>query len=237
MTPRPSPYRLDNDDYWVVCEAANNLTKQACTLGSQHLQDGMLQLQFTREIAYFTKSLVNDVEAGRKTPEEAVLAMRMEQRDLGDQSFEIIKKGAGFISGALQIATGATICYRTGGLLCVVAGAPMIAHGVNNIIENGQNLWTGRSDAQGPVRKGYQLLANTLGGKKQDGNVAYGAVDIGLSIYSMGRLVSKPGAWRLFRYVKTDYVRAHTTMGTGPIMFEIGIDMMTGQQIYVELKE
>lgn len=237
MTPRPSPYRLDNDDYWVVCEAANNLTKQACTLGSQHLQDGMLQLQFTREIAYFTKSLVNDVEAGRKTPEEAVLAMKMEQADLIDQGGEVFKKGAGIIAGALQIATGATICYGSGGLLCVIAGGPMIAHGVNNIIENSVNLWTGRSDTQGPVRQGYQAVAKAVGGTARDGSVAYGTADIGLSIYGMWRMVLKPGAWRLFRYVKTDYVRSHTLMGTGPILFEIGIDMQTGQQIYVELKE
>lgn len=237
MNGRPSPCRPDDHEYWLVSEAASSLTKQACTLGGRHINDGMLRMQFNRELAYYAKRVVDDVATGRKTPEDALREMKNEQSSLVSQGFEITKKGAGFIAGALQIATGATICYGSAGLLCVVAGAPMIAHGANNIFENGQNFWTGRNDAQGPLRKGYQTAASALGATAQDGNIAYGAIDISLSIYGMWRMVLKPGSWRLFRYVKSDYVHACKIMGSGPIMFEIGVDMMTGQQVYVELNE
>ncbi|PWB31085.1 hypothetical protein DCO48_18115 [Pseudomonas sp. SDI] len=237
MTPRPSPYRLDNDDYWVVCEAANNLTKQACTLGSQHLQDGMLQLQFTREIAYFTKSLVNDVEAGRKTPEEAVLAMKMEQRSLLDQSSTATRQGAAAIAGALQIASGVGACYASAMTLCLGIGLPLIAHGINNVYEGGRNLWEGRSDTEGPVRKGYQSAAKALGGDAHDGNIAYGTVDIGLSIYGIGKLVVKPDTWRLFRYINSDYIRNYRAMGSASLMLESHVNLESGKQIYKETKK
>lgn len=233
---RPSPYRLDYD-YWVVSDAASTLIKQGCTLSARHIKDGGLRMQFNREIAFYAKSVVDGVATGKKTPSEALLEMKKEQRDLLDQGTQVLMKGAGLIAGALQVATGASICYGSAGLLCVVAGVPLMAHGANNIYENGRNLWQGRSDTDGPVRKGYQAVAEAAGRKPHEGNVMYGTVDIGLSVYSLLRTVLKPGAWRLFRYVKDDYIRSYQAMGTGPLIFEIGVDMLTGQQVYVELEE
>lgn len=234
MNGRPSPCRPDDHEYWLVSEAASSLTKQACTLSGRHINDGMLRMQFNRELAYYAKRVVDDVATGRRTPEDALREMKDEQSSLVSQGFEVAKKGAGAIAGALQIATGASICYGSAGLLCVVAGAPLIAHGANNIYENGQNLLTGRNDAQGPVRKGYQAAASAMGGSIHDGNIAYGTADIGLSLYSLGRLVKKPGAWRLFRYVRSDYVRTYQQMGGTALSLEIYIDADTAYNIYLE---
>ena len=38
-----------------------------------------------------------------------------------------------------------------------------------------------------------------MGGGAFEGDMAYGAVDLGLSAYGVGRMVLKPDAWRLFR--------------------------------------
>lgn len=48
-------------------------------------------------------------------------------------------------------------------------------------------------------------------------------------------MVLKEGAWRLFRYIQADKVRAYKEMGKGAIMFEVGIDMLTGEQVLIEL--
>jgi len=48
---------------------------------------------------------------------------------------------------------------------------------------------------------------------ERDANMAYGSVDIGLSVYGVTRRVLKPDAWRLFRYLNTDKIRAYKTIG------------------------
>ncbi len=52
-----------------------------------------------------------------------------------------------------------------------------------------------------------------MGRSETEGDMAYGAVDIGMSVYGASRLLLKPDAWRLFRYLQSDYIRAYKTSG------------------------
>jgi len=148
----------------------------------------------------------------------------------------VAQKGVGAIAGALQFAAGAGICYGSAGMLCLFAGAPLMAHGANNAYENGRNLWEGRSDIQGPVRKGYQEAAKMMGGGAFEGDMAYGTVDLGLSAYGVGRLILKPDAWRLFRYVRADYVRGYENSSKAALTFEVISDTATVNSMYLEGK-
>lgn len=226
--------QLKNNDYWLVSKAAGNLTNQACTLGARHIKDGTLRLQFNREVSYYARSIVNEVSLGKKSPEQGLMDIKNEQSGLLSQSWEIAKKGAGTIAGAMQIITGAGVCYGSAGTLCLVAGVPMMAHGANNVYENGRNLLEDRIDTEGPVRQGYQAVAKAVGYGEREGNMAYGATDIGLSAYALSRYVLKPDAWRLFRYVRADYVRSYKSMGASAMGFEIYTDLQTGKQVYQE---
>ncbi|WP_308581115.1 DUF4225 domain-containing protein [uncultured Pseudomonas sp.] len=219
-------------DIWVVSQAAGNLTNQACTISARHIQDGIVRLQFNREVAYYARSIVRDVEEGRKTVDQGLIEIKEEQRSLMSQSMEVARKGVGLIAGALQFKTGAEICAASLGTLCVVAGLPMIAHGSNNVYENGRNLWEGRSDTEGPVRKLYQSAAVKLGGTKEEGDIAYGLVDIATSIYSAGRMVLKPDSWRLFRYVDADYMRAFKKTSTGGFVFDRSNDVLSAEDVF-----
>lgn len=223
-------------DYWLVSDAARKLGSQASTLGARHIKDGTLRLQFNREVAYYARSIVNDVEQGKKSPEQGLNDLKNEQNSLLSQSLEVAQKGVGAIAGALQFAAGAGICYGSAGMLCLFAGAPLMAHGANNAYENGRNLWEGRSDIQGPVRKGYQEAAKMMGGGAFEGDMAYGSVDLGLSAYGVGRLILKPDAWRLFRYVRTDYVRGYENSSKAALTFEVVSDTATANSMYLEAK-
>ena len=227
----------DSCDYWMVSAAAGKLGSQASTLGVRHIKDGTLRLQFNREVAYYAKSIVNDVSQGKKSPEQGLKELKDEQNSLLSQSWEIAQKGAGTIAGAMQIVTGAGICYASAGTLCLVAGVPMMAHGANNVYENARNLLNDRTDTEGPVRKGYQVAAKAVGYGEREGNIAYGATDLGLSAYAFGRYILKPDAWRLFRYVKTDYVRSYKDMGASTMGFEVYTDFQTGKQVYQEAEK
>ncbi|MBH3433920.1 MULTISPECIES: DUF4225 domain-containing protein [Pseudomonas] len=223
-------------DYWMVSDAARKLGSQAGTLGARHIKDGTLRLQFNREVAYYARSIVNDVEQGKKSPEQGLNDLKNEQNSLLSQSLEVAQKGVGAIAGALQFAAGAGICYGSAGMLCLFAGAPLMAHGANNAYENGRNLWEGRSDIQGPVRKGYQEAAKMMGGGAFEGDMAYGTVDLGLSAYGVGRLILKPDAWRLFRYVRADYVRGYENSSKAALTFEVISDTATVNSMYLEGK-
>jgi hypothetical protein len=46
-----------DDDFWEVSHAAARLTQYACEVAARCLDDGMLRLQFTQEMAYVGKAL------------------------------------------------------------------------------------------------------------------------------------------------------------------------------------
>jgi len=165
------------------------------------------------------------------------MEIKTEQRSLSHQSREIALRGLGVVAGAMQVATGAGICYASVGTLCLIAGMPLMAHGANNLYENGRNLVTGQSDTTGPLRKGYHSVSSAMGYGEREANMAYGSVDIGLSAYSVTRRVFKPDSWRLFRYISTDKIRAYKTMGPSSLAFEAISDSITLEQLYQETKK
>lgn len=90
------------------------------------------------------------------------------------------------------------MCGGSYGLGCGL-GLLTATHGLKNIYENGTNLLEARTDAQGYLRDSYQFVSEFFGGTEREGNIAYGAVDLGLSGYGALRKVLKPGSWRLYR--------------------------------------
>ena len=214
-------------NYLMVSTAAEKLGEQACTLGLRHIQNGTLRLQFNREVAYYAKSIINDVSEGKKSPEQGLKELKDEQNSLFAQSWEVAKKGIGAVAGAMQFAAGAGICYGSLATLCLVAGVPIMAHGANNVYENGRNLWEGRSDTEGPVRKGYQAAAKAVGYGAREGNMAYGSADLAMSVYGVTKLVLKPDAWRLFIYIRTDYVRAYRNTSVPVLVLDRAADAIT----------
>ena len=132
--------KVGSNDYWEVSHAAGILTGQACTISAQHIQDGMLRIQFNREVAYYARGIVRDVEDGRKSAEEGLKAIKDEQNSLLSQIAAYGKNVFGLLGGGLQVAGGLTICGGTRGLGCPV-GLLIVAQGANNIYENGNNIY------------------------------------------------------------------------------------------------
>ncbi|MNN65867.1 hypothetical protein D3C81_1814040 [compost metagenome] len=98
---------------------------------------------------------------------------------------------------------------------------PSLAHGLNNVYENGRNLSEGRNDVEGGLKKGYQKAAVALGYTEETGTKAYLLGDIALSAGGMTRLVPKADAWRLFRYLRSDKEMTVKQMSNGSLTLEI----------------
>lgn len=224
-------------DLWELHMAAGRLVNHACAIGSRHLSSGVTRIQFHREVAYYARGIVRAVEDGSKSLEQGLQEIKDEQRSLREQFRFVTWHGLGVVTGALQIAAGAGVCYASAGTLCLMAGIPLMAHGANNTYENGRNLATGRSDTVGPVRKGYHAAASAMGQGNREGNIAYGVVDIGLSVHNFTRYVNKPGAWRLFRYIDSDRIRAYKTMGKTSIGVEVLANGVTLENIREETSQ
>lgn len=209
---------LHPNDIWEVSDAAGRLAAYGCYISAQHLKDDGTRFQFNRELAYYARRIVQDVEERRLSKDEGLLAIRSEKVSLMSRSAEIASQAAGFAGGVAQVATGGAICYASGGMLCGVVGVPLMAHGANNIYENGRNLYEGENTAVGPVKRVYQQAARSMGYEDRQGRQAYHMGDLALSGYGAMRLVLKADAWRLFRYMRADKERAYQQMSKRGLM-------------------
>lgn len=111
-----------DDDFWEVSHAAARLTQYACEVAVRCLDDGMLRLQFTQEMAYVGKGIVEDVRTGRKTPEQGLVQIGKEHAELADQVFQYSKLVAGLAAGVIQVAGGVAVCKLTAGVACALGG-------------------------------------------------------------------------------------------------------------------
>ncbi|MEB0092098.1 hypothetical protein RHM65_23510 [Pseudomonas sp. CCI4.2] len=92
-------------DIWNVKHTAGVLSSQSMLSGYAHLTDGILRLQFNREVVNYAKRIINDVEFGHKTPEQGMDALTKELRSLIDQSRAIDLENRGMkvnVSGRLR---------------------------------------------------------------------------------------------------------------------------------------
>ncbi|MCQ3029987.1 DUF4225 domain-containing protein [Pseudomonas syringae] len=217
-------------------QAAVALTNHACTLSMQHIQDGMLRLQFNREVSYYAQGIVRDVEGGKKSILEALKAFRDKHTLLTSHQWTVLSQSVGLVAGGFQFAGGVAICTASGGAACV-GGAFMIAHGMNNIHENTVNLWEGRSDTVGATRMVYRKVSEGKGYGKTAGDVTYGVIDIGTSLFGAFRNTLKPDAWKLFNYIDTDYASAYRFTSKWVLGFDAASGIYTSKGIHDSLEQ
>lgn len=230
--PKPNPNTPGNQQ---LKQAAVALTNHACTLSMQHIQDGMLRLQFNREVAYYARGIVRDVEGGKKSFAQGVKELEGERQSLLDQVITYGKQVFGLAGGVAQVAAGASLCYGSGGLACV-GGAYIAVHGANNIYENGANLLHHRSDTEGWARNAYQSISSFIGGSDYEGNMIYGTVDLVMSGWGLFKLVPKKDAWRLYRYIRADKEIAIKQIAPELIILEAGASTSTIHSMQQEWK-
>lgn len=224
--------KSDSHDFWEVSQAAVYLTGQACTLSARHIEDGLLRIQFNREVAYYARGIVRDIEEGNKAAAEGLKALKDEQVDLNRQSRNAEKYKIGLAAGIIQLIDAPQ--YFKAGIAGGIYGGFMAAHGMNNIYENASNLKNETSNAQGWTRETYHWAAKQLGYTEAQANIAYGAVDIGMSVRSMVRLVPKQQAWRLFRYLRADLERSWRQTRIGILATDVAADVFTADSMWDE---
>ncbi|WP_411569839.1 DUF4225 domain-containing protein [Pectobacterium cacticida] len=122
--------------------------------------------------------------------------------------------------GGAQIFSGVGIAYSATGYLGRFVGAHIALAGASSSIESFLHL-IGRDNEVGFMKSGYMHTAEFLGFDKKSGLLAYHSVDLITSFYGIVKLTLKPDAWRLFRYIPSDYYRKINTMSRASLMLKI----------------
>ncbi|MCW8336157.1 DUF4225 domain-containing protein [Vibrio paucivorans] len=235
---------------------------QAVTLSNRYLSNGGLKMQFVREVDRFEQCLVNDFKSGRKSKETVFKELKKERQNLMDQGAIIAQKGIGFVAGVMQLTAGAGICYYSAAYLCSIGGS-MMAHGMNNMYENGKYFWDGDENATGLVRESYQHAAELLGYSKSHGDIAYYSSDLAMSAYgalaktttvknasNAYQVITKPNLkpmpwtrapkakqFKLFRYSAEDYLRGYQASSRLSLGAGALSDSITAYSLYDEARK
>jgi hypothetical protein len=89
-------------DLWDVHQAAGQLLAQAHSLSARHLGHGIPRVHFNREVAYYAKRIVDDVELRHNPPEQGIQALLRERNDLLNQAQAVARNGHVAISEAVK---------------------------------------------------------------------------------------------------------------------------------------
>lgn len=143
----------------------------------------------------------------------------------------VVLKQVGFVGGGLQVMAGYGACYGSIGLLCGSLGLTLATQGVNNMYENGYYLLY-RENNTSYLRDAYRFAFKELGYGNNEADMAYAAVDLLLSGYSIFKPSVKPGGWKLFDYMEDSLVASWQTMGKLALGTEIFFDGFTIYSTY-----
>lgn len=138
-----------------------------------------------------------------------------------------IINGVGVIVGTSQIVAGFVILGGSSthfNVLGAFTGTLLVIHGFNSIQEGFENIKNGKNDSTGIVKEGYVKTAKFFGLDDKVGKLAYSSMDLTLSAYGLSRMILKKDAWRLFKYIPTDYIRNIKVVGAPSLIIEAAGD-------------
>lgn len=248
-----------NNDYLSTMGAlaARSVTESALTL-SKFIENFSVKLRFQSEIKKFTEhnlGILLSASSPESSKSQAIQDLKQEKLYLSQQEntlrnniaqkyaiieirkendvYTYVLKGIGLVAGAAQFITGvALVTMSSQTVVGYVAGSALIIHGAGNFEENLTSILNNDADYKGYLKLGYEHAFEFIGSDKKTANLVYGGVDIALSGYGVFRSVLKPEAWRLFYYIKEDYVKSYKTMGGYALSFEILADGVTLKSTY-----
>ena len=244
----------------IISYKQNELMQVMNSVASKYMKWSLAKDKFISEVVTYSNDITSKVNTGEITQDQAMRSLDQEIANLRKQDETLTRKqyrqaivvkpvvnkvskgkngkdvvdvdliiaGVGFVSGGLQFVTGV-------GVASSGASAPfgglLIAHGINNIVENGYFLLY-RESYTGPLRFIYEGVGALVGIDKKDADVIYTVVDLSLSINSLLGVRLEEDAVRLYRYVNTDLLWGLKEMGVklmskGEFYFEIFGDLNT----------
>lgn len=105
--------------------------------------------------------------------------------------------------------------------LGVLAGAILVTDGFNSLSKEFAHQVLNEPTSEGFAANAAMSTAEFMGFSRDNGLGVYKAVTLIANAYSILGLLRHPGAWRLFRYLPTDYYRKVDTMSRPKLTMKI----------------
>ncbi|EDF8720510.1 DUF4225 domain-containing protein, partial [Salmonella enterica] len=190
--------------------------------GDGSMEEKNLALSYLRQEQNYLEKQISWLESKQVKP-----AASVEIRVINGMLSYIVK-GIGLIGGVLQVIGGFGLIFAASPTVVgSAAGALLVLHGFNNIVENGASLFFDNDNFEGPATYMYGEAANLLGVDRAYGKLAFAGVDLALSAYALFGTKLIPDAWRLFRYIPADYEMKFRTMSVWALSGEFSPDAAT----------
>ncbi|RAX13305.1 DUF4225 domain-containing protein [Photorhabdus bodei] len=169
-------------------------------------QDSMLSQKSVRQ-AIVVKKKINSENA----------------KSRNNETVNLIVSWIGFVSGSIQLI-GGFLAIDSG--VGATLGAPLMAHGFNNIVESGYYILY-RESYTGPVKFIYEGVGEkAFGMDKHNADVIYTSVDVGMSINGLLGYRLEPDSQRLYRYINADLLVS---------LKQLGMETMSYKEITLEV--
>ncbi|OTP81450.1 PAAR domain-containing protein [Gilliamella apicola] len=237
----------NDDENNLIRIDARRLLQCADELCEKHLYHDDIKQAFKQDVESFANDIVERVDSGAMTYEQGAEKIKVEEKNLLDQSLIWISNGLSIFGGAGLTSTGVALCYTGWG--CVV-GAPMVAHGLNGIYEGSAGIFNGvmneidggdrDMEVDGPLRKLYQSGAEAIGYDASIGDIIYDVVDLKGSLYGKVKLIPKLNefgdpVFKLFSYARKDLEMAYKQMTSFFLTLEVWSDFILIKKIRQEI--
>ncbi|MEZ7210359.1 DUF4225 domain-containing protein [Pantoea ananatis] len=229
----------------MVNMEARKLVNTANTLSAFHLSDGVTRMKFIQEIRDLVEQQFTLARRAKSDEEcmECVKILREENSNLLEQARLLRTKAAklyakvefirennkivGYVISAVsvvlagaEIAAGLTL-IGTMTPLGVLAGAVLVTDGANSISKEVARYATNNTTSEGLVANAAMSTAEFMGFSRENGLGVYKSISLAANAYTIFGLLRRPGTWRLFRYLPTDYYRKVSTLSRPQLTMKI----------------
>ncbi|CAI0936016.1 DUF4225 domain-containing protein [Serratia ficaria] len=224
---------------------ARKLINTANMVASHHLQDGLTKIKFMEDIKSFISRQFS-LARQAKSDEEGVSYLknlRAENESLLEQDrllktraaqlyakVEFIKENnkiVGYVITAVNVVLaglevmGGFAIAATGTPIGAMAGVILIADGFNTLSREFEQQVRDKPASEGIIANGAMATAEFMGFSRDSGLGAFKAVSLAANAYSIFGLLKRPGTWRLFHYIPTDFYRKVETMNRPMLTMKI----------------
>ncbi|ELT0932317.1 DUF4225 domain-containing protein [Enterobacter roggenkampii] len=229
----------------MVNMEARKLVNTANTLSAFHLSDGLTRMKFIQEIRDLIEQQFTLARQAKSDKEcmDCVKILREENYNLLEQARLLRTKAAklyakvefirennkivGYVISAVsvvlasaEIAAGFTL-IGTMTPLGVLAGAILVTDGANSISKEVARYATNNTTSEGLVANAAMSTAEFMGFSRENGLGVYKSISLAANAYTIFGLLRRPGTWRLFRYLPTDYYRKVSTLSRPQLTMKI----------------
>ena len=247
-------------DYFLTMAnlEARQLSNLSAKLADRYLKNAIVRSDFKADIQNFIAHQLQTIRSAKSDTEcrQCVSNIQQERMHLDTQDRQLsigsakivaaaqlkekngvwgyVINGVGIVISGMQTLAGVAFIFSsipTGNIIGFAFGSELALHGLNGIQESWSAL-RNKPNRDGFLKEKYIQTAEFFGFDSSTGRLAYSYMDLALSGYGLFRLTLKPLVWRLYYYMRSDYVRNIKNMSKAELTIEVYQDISAIKEIH-----